>query len=117
MSLDFDVLELLSELCDIYPPVEAVTDTGGRTITYPTASQTGIACALTRRVSPASAERQVADRLATVLEYKINVPPETTVTSKDRITVTSLSNRVFNVRRVENVSAEDVKTCVCDEVL
>jgi hypothetical protein len=111
----------LPDTCTIYrPPVASIADLGEEPdSTYPTnwtAIGTGISCNLTARNSMAR-ELALGGRASAVGEWIITLPAGTTVAATDRIRITSLSNRDFEVVSVLAGSYEVSRQVEAKEIL
>jgi hypothetical protein len=111
----------MDAVCTIYrPPVASISDLGEEPdSTYPTnwtAVGTGISCNLTARNSMAR-ELALGGRASAVGEWIITLPAGTTVAATDRVRITSLSNRDFEVVSVLAGSYEVSRQVEAKEIL
>jgi hypothetical protein len=111
----------MDAVCTIYrPPVASISDMGEEPdSTYPTnwtAVGTGISCNLTARNSMAR-ELALGGRASAVGEWIITLPVGTDVRATDKIRITSLSNRDFEVVSVLAGSYEVSRQVEATEIL
>jgi hypothetical protein len=107
----------LSDLCDIYEPTISVGTQGGQKLTYATA-YTGVACFVGKPEgwSSQNVEKISAGKNTNTESWMVRLSSDQTISPQARIVVTSLSNRTFEVKSINNGSNSIVKACKCVEI-
>jgi hypothetical protein len=107
----------LSDLCDIYEPAISVGTQGGQKLTYATA-YTGVACFVGKSASGGSqaVENMLSGKNTNRETWMVRLSSDQTISPQARIVVTSLSNRTFEVKSINDGSNSIVKACKCVEI-
>jgi hypothetical protein len=107
----------LSDLCDIYEPTISVGTQGGQKLTYATAYM-GVACFVGKSASGGSqaVENMLSGKNTNRDTWMVRLSSDQTISPQARIVVTSLSNRTFEVKSINDGSNSIVKACKCVEI-
>jgi head-tail adaptor len=104
---------LLPDTCTIQRATFTTTSQGGQTQTWATLAS-GVACMLDAGQGGSEIQTS-ADRVMPVGGFLITLPYDQDVTEKDRIQVTTIASRTFEVTAVSKDSWLMLTSCACEE--